>query len=79
MVFPKTSKKQSYRAYGTSTHELISWENQTSTGHRHPPPKKKSLQVINAGEGVENREPAYTALFHSAATVENSMEVPLKS
>ena len=36
MVFPKSSKKQSYRAYGTSTHGLISWENRTSTGHRHP-------------------------------------------
>ena len=31
----KNLKKQSYRAYGTSTPGRISWENQKSTGHKH--------------------------------------------
>ena len=41
----------------------------------------KSLQITNAGEGVEKREPFYTVggMYIGAATVENSMEVPQKS
>ena len=33
----------------------------------------KSLQAINAGEGVEKREPSYIV---SIATMENSVEIP---
>ena len=38
----------------------------------------KSLQTINAGEGVEKRQPSYTVGGNatSAATMENSVEVP---
>ena len=36
IVFPKWSKKQSYRAYSTSIHGRIPWEHQKSTEHRHP-------------------------------------------
>ena len=37
----------------------------------------KSLQAINAGEGVEKREPSYTlgGMQTSTATMENSMEI----
>ena len=37
----------------------------------------QSLQIINAGPGVEEREPSYTVGV--AATMENSMEFPLKN
>ena len=38
----------------------------------------KSLQMINAAEGVEKREPSYTVVGMEigAATVENSEEFP---
>ena len=38
----------------------------------------ESLQIINAGEGVEKREPSYTVSgnVNGTATMENSMEVP---
>ena len=37
----------------------------------------KSLQAINAGEGVEKREPSYTVGGQtSSATMENSVESP---
>ena len=38
----------------------------------------KSLQTINAGEGVEKREPSYTVggMQTSTATLENSVEIP---
>ena len=38
----------------------------------------KSLQAINAGEGVEKREPSYTAdgMQAGTATMENSVEIP---
>ena len=38
----------------------------------------KSLQAINAGEGVEKREPSYTVGGNetSTATMENSVEIP---
>ena len=43
----------------------------------------KSLQAINVGEGVEKREPSYTvggnAMQTSTATMENSVEIPLKT
>ena len=37
-----------------------------------------SLQAINAGEGVEKREPSYTVggMQTSTATMENSVEIP---
>ena len=40
-------------------------------------PSSKSLQIINAGEGVEKKEPSYTVGGNliGAATMENSMEV----
>ena len=39
---------------------------------------KKSLQTINAGEGVEKREPSYTVGGNetSTATMENGVEIP---
>ena len=42
----------------------------------------KSLQIINAGEGMEKRKPAYTFggnVNFGAATTENTMEVPQKT
>ena len=41
----------------------------------------KSLQIINAGEGVEKKEPSYTVGGNiiGAATMENSMEFPQKN
>ena len=38
----------------------------------------QSLQAINAGEGVEKRQPSYTVGGNatSAATMENSVEIP---
>ena len=43
--------------------------------------KKKSLQIKNAGEGVEKREPSYTidGNVNCTATMVNSMEVPQKT
>ena len=40
--------------------------------------KKKSLQAIYAGQGVEKREPSYTigGMQTSTATMENSVEIP---
>ena len=37
----------------------------------------KSLQAINAGEGVEKREPSYTVveMQTSTATMENNVEI----
>ena len=39
---------------------------------------QKNLQTINAGEGVEKKEPSYTVggNVNCTATMENSMEVP---
>ena len=41
----------------------------------------KSLQITNAGEGVEKREPPYTVSGNviGAANVENIVEVPQKT
>ena len=38
----------------------------------------QKLQAINAGEGVEKREPSYTVggMQTSSATMENSVEIP---
>ena len=38
----------------------------------------KSLQAVNAGKGVEKREPSYTlgGMQTSTATMENSVEIP---
>ena len=40
--------------------------------------QSKNLQAINAGEGVEKREPSYTVggMQTSTATMENSVEIP---
>ena len=42
--------------------------------------RSKNLQAINAGEDVEKREPSYTVggMRSSKATMENSVEIPLK-
>ena len=39
--------------------------------------RSKSLQAINAGEGVEKREPSYTVveMQTSTATMENNVEI----
>ena len=49
------------------------------TAVRGPP--SNSLQTINAGEGVEQRETAYTdgSNVNWAATVENRVEDPYKT
>ena len=41
----------------------------------------KNLQIINAGESLEKREPSYTVggNVNCAATMENSMELPKKN
>ena len=41
----------------------------------------KNLQTINAGEGVEKREPSIllVGMQTSTATTENSVEIPLKT
>ena len=41
-------------------------------------PSSKSPQIINAGEGVEKREPSYTVvgMQTNTATMENSVEIP---
>jgi len=42
---------------------------------------ESDLQAINAGKGVEKREPSYTVvgMQTSTATMENSVEIPLKT
>ena len=48
----------------------------------HPEqPLSKSLQIINAIEGVEEREPSYTVggMYIGANTMENSRKVPQKT
>ena len=40
---------------------------------------KKCLQTINAGEGVEKREPSYTVGVGGNSAMENSVEIPLKT
>ena len=49
--------------------------------HRSAWPSSKSLQTVNAGEGVEKREPSYTvgAKQPDTTTVESSMEIPWKA
>ena len=44
-------------------------------------PSLKSLQITNAGEGVEKREPSYAVGGNviGAAAVENNTEVPQKT
>ena len=52
-------------------------------------PSSRSLQVINAGEGMEQREPSYTVGGNKLVqrlwrtvwrfSIENSMEVPYKT
>ena len=39
----------------------------------------KKSTTINPGEGVEKREPSYTVGGKFSASIENSMEVPLKN
>ena len=56
----------------------------TTMSYHLPPvrmPMIKSLQITNAREGVEKREPSYTVSGNviGAASVENSMEVPQKT
>ena len=51
-----------------------------TTSHQSEWPSSKSLQITNAGEGMEKREPSYTVSGNvSTVTVENSMEVPQKT
>ena len=52
-----------------------------TTLHQPERPSPKSLQIINAGEGVEEREPAYTVggNVNCTTTVENSRDVPQKT
>ena len=65
---------------------LIIREMQTKTTMRyHFTPVRmaaiQSLQAINAGEGVEKREPSYTVggMQTSTDTMENSVEIPYKT
>ena len=52
------------------------------TSHQSEWPSSKSLQTINAGEGVEKREHSCTVggnVNLDIATMEDSMEIPLKT
>ena len=51
------------------------------TSHQSEGPSLISLQIINAGEGVEKREPSCTdgGIQIGITTVENIMEVPQKT
>ena len=51
------------------------------TSHQSEWLQSKSLQAISAREGVEKREPSYTVGGNatSTATMENSVEIPLKT
>ena len=42
----------------------------------HLMPVRKSLQTINAREGVEKREPSYTVGGNATATMDKSVEIP---
>ena len=54
---------------------------QIKTSHQSEWTSSKSLQIINAGEGMEKKEPSYTEGLHlvgmqtSTATMENSVEI----
>ena len=49
------------------------------TSHWWEWPSSKNLQTVDAGEDMEKREPSYTVNGIDTGTVENSMEVPLKT
>ena len=55
--------------------------NKGTTSDLSERPLLKSLQITNAGEGVEKREPFYIVGGNVswAATMENNMEVPQKT
>ena len=58
-----------------SLSEKCKWKPQWGTISRQSEwPLSKNLQTINAGEGVEKREPSYTV--GGNATMENSVEIP---
>ena len=42
-------------------------------------PSSKILQTINAGDGVEKREPCYTVGGNLNWCIENNMEIPQKT
>ena len=48
------------------------------TSHQSECLQSKSLQAINAGGGMEKREPSYTVggMQTTTATMENSVEIP---
>ena len=50
----------------------------TKIPHAAQHSQKKSLQIINAGEGVEKKEPSYIVggNVNWCSHLENSMEVP---
>ena len=49
-----------------------------TTSHQSECLRSKNLLAINAGEGVEKREPSYTVvgMQTSATTMENSVKIP---
>ena len=54
--------------------------NSPATSHQSEWLRSKNLQAINAGEGVEKRNPPtlLVGMQTSTATLENSVEIPLK-
>ena len=59
--------------------KLNIWKMKIITSHQSEWPSSKSLQTVNAGEGVEQREPSCTAGGIDPVTMEDSMETPLKT
>ena len=59
------------RPTATAPIRPLVWEPPYATGAALEKSKKRNLQTINPGEGVEKSEPSYT--------MENSMEVPQKT